>query len=183
MARDTILITPEFDSRLPWYWTLGGVVPLLFTVVLIPIIPIYLAIAIPLNRARYQKLECELTERSLNIRRGVLTRVEKNIPLDKIQDVAMKEGPILRWLGLAALSVETAGQSTPGGADASLVGVVDARAFRDAVLVQRDVIVGGPASSASSAPAASGIGGGDESVLVEIRDSLQRIERLLAERS
>lgn len=66
-------------------------------------------------------------------------REEKSIPLDKITDLTLKHGPVLRALGLVTLHIETAGQSTQAGAaDAKLTGVVEARRFRDSVLEQRD---------------------------------------------
>jgi putative membrane protein len=173
MRQETILRKAVFDAKLPKYWTLLGTFVFLATVVGIPLIPIFLIIAWPIHRARFERLECELTDRSLNVRRGLLFREEKNIPLDKIQDVAMKEGPLLRKLGLASLSVETAGQRNPEGSDAALVGVVDAPAFRDAVLEQRDLVVAG----VTLAPEAAPVPGGD--VLIEIRDALHRIEGLL----
>lgn len=105
--------------------------------------------------------------------------MEKNIPLDKIQDLTVHEGPILRWLGLASLKVETAGSSGgQGKADASLPGIVDPLAFRDAVLERRNLVVGvapEPSSRSSGEPLTAG----DHEVLVAIRDTLHRIEQLL----
>ena len=174
-----MLVSARFDPKLPHYWMLGAIIVLTVTVVGIPIIPVWLVFGRSLYKKQYERLECDLTERSLNIRRGFLFRIEKNIPLDKIQDVAMKEGPILRHLGLSALAVETAGQSAPQGAsDATLTGVIDAPGFRDAILDQRDLVVGALLEPSRKVP--EGAGSSDEEVLVEIRDSLHRIEKLLA---
>ena len=98
------------------------------------------------------------------------------------------EGPILRYLGLCSLSIETAGggQGSAMGS-ASLPGVANAQEFRDLVLDQRDLVATGPGalsavvesdfvSSVSSPPEAG------DAVLVEIRDSLLRIEAQLAKR-
>jgi membrane protein YdbS with pleckstrin-like domain len=52
--------------------------------------------------------------------------------------VALKEGPLLRRLGLSTLRVETAGQSSQPGAEVNLTGIVDVHDFRDRVLMQRD---------------------------------------------
>jgi hypothetical protein len=59
----------------------------------------------------------------------------------------------------------------------SLPGVVEALAFRDAVLNQRDRVVGGVVPVSAAASPAS------EPVLGEIRDTLQRIETLLRDRT
>jgi putative membrane protein len=177
MRKETILVRARFDAKLPIYWMLSTLIGLTFTVVGIPLVPVWLLVGRRIHRRQYEALECELTERSLHVRRGFLFRVEKHIPLDKIQDVALKEGPILRRLGLATLSVETAGQTAAQGGDATLVGVVDAPDFRDAILEQRDRVVAAASSSSDPRPAAT-----PESALVAIRDSLLRIEALLQRR-
>lgn len=93
----------------------------------------------------------------------------------------------LQWAGLATLKVETAGASTPQGQeDAGLAGIVDALTFRDAVLDQRDRLLGYADSSAgpeaATARGATPTAGSDDGVLIEIRDSLRRIEGLLEKR-
>ena len=85
----------------------------------------------------------------------------------------------MRFLDLEALSVETAGQSSQG-ALIQLTGITDAHEFRDAVLKQRDVVIEAQSVqvAASEKPVA---GAGDQELLVDIRDTLHRIEERLAE--
>ena len=173
--RDKILRSVDFDERLPKYFLLQSTFALLISFIMIPLIPFWLlGLGQYVHRRQYESMEAELTERSLSIRKGFLFRIQKNIPLDKITDLAVNEGPILRYLGLCSLTVETAG----GGAgtnmgQAALPGVVDAVGFRDAVLAQRDLVTSSP-----GAPVAAKAGS-EEDTLVEIRDSLQRIEGLI----
>ncbi|MAB80151.1 MAG: hypothetical protein CMJ89_12435 [Planctomycetes bacterium] len=176
MRNEKILLEARFDAKLPTYWMMQTLGVLLVTVIGIPAIPVWLIIGWGIHKKQYDAQSCTLTERSLNIKHGLIFRVEKNIPLDKIQDVGMKEGPLLRKLGLASLSIETAGQSNPqGGSDAALVGVIDSPAFRDAILDQRELIV----SSSLPTAARRAEDTSDEGVLTEIRDSVHRIEELL----
>ena len=86
----------------------------------------------------------------------------------------------MRFLGLEALSVETAGQSSEG-ALVKLVGIVDTRQFRDAVLTQRDSLVTALANVGhpSADKPAAGKPSSDD-VLCDILDTLRRIERHLA---
>lgn len=103
-------------------------------------------------------------------------RQEKTVPLDKITDLALVEGPIMRYLDLQAIKVETAGTSSPG-ALIQLVGIVGAREFRDTVLRQRDAVAAvGPTAQVETAPQARS---SDGEVLAEIRDALLRIEERL----
>ena len=90
-------------------------------------------------KRHFDSLSCTLTEKSLCLKKGVWFRTEKTIPLEKITDLSLTEGPILRYFGLCSLKIETAGQSAqPGAANADMTGVVNALAFRDLVLTQRD---------------------------------------------
>jgi putative membrane protein len=191
-APDPILLRAEFDRRLPVYFMLQAQLLMLCTVVTIPLMPIWLLLARGLHRRQYESLRCELTARAHTVRRGVLLKVQQSIPLDKITDLALYEGPLLRRLGLCSLRIETAGggQAAATG-QAMLPGVVDAEAFRDRVLAQRDAVVldgaGATAATlevAAHTPAASAApSAGAESVLMEIRDTLRRIEERLAARS
>ena len=104
--------------------------------------------------------------------------MEKTIPLDKITDMGLIQGPIMRAMDLERLTVETAGSSAPG-ALASVVGVINAREFRDAVMRQKELLADGK----SDAQAATGAGGVESpnsaetiALLREIRDSLHRLE-------
>jgi len=180
VREETVLRTASFAPTLKLYWLIQGAWILLVTVVCLPLLPFWLLGLGQLSAAKaYERLECQLTTRSLHLRKGWLFRVERTIPLDKIQDLSMHEGPILRSMGLSSIRVETAGQSGgQGGSDAVLVGIVDAPAFRDAVLDQRDKVTEAPAGAAAAvAPKTTEL-----AVLEEIRDSLVRIEGALGER-
>lgn len=186
--KDTILFKAAFDPRLPTYFMLQVQAVLFFSFVTIPLMPLWFLLGRGVHRRQYENLACELTTRSLTVRRGYLLRIQQNIPLDKITDLALYEGPILRYLGLCSLRIETAGggNATTTG-QAMLPGVVDAAGFRDQVLAQRDAVVldGAGASLAmleSAAPArarAEGSAAASEGVLIEIRDTLVRIEERL----
>lgn len=177
--RDDIIARAEFDKRLPNYFMLQSLFGLLTGFITIPLIPIWFIFGKTVHQRQYDSLACELTPRSLNVRKGFLFKIQKSIPLDKITDLAVNEGPILRYLGLCSLQIETAGggQGTDMG-QASLPGVVDAIGFRDKVLAQRDGIVFSPGDSAPKALLEAQEGSESSlEVLKEIRDTLQRIER------
>ena len=111
----------------------------------------------------------------------MFVRVEKTVPLDKITDLSLVHGPLMRLFDLQAISVETAGQSSEG-ALVKLLGIVNTEQFREAVLAQRDRVV---ASLGVGDRAATGVPQGSSSssdaLLAEIRDTLQRIERRMGD--
>jgi putative membrane protein len=87
----------------------------------------------------------------------------------------------MRLFDIEALNIETAGQTTPGSL-LQLAGIKDGRKFRDAVLKQRDLVVGSEedrnlvSTGPSLAPSADTQ---TDALLQDIRDTLRRIEHKL----
>lgn len=169
MTRTQVLTEAEFDPKLRLYLFLRSAGALIATVAGIALLPVWIFAGPVWARRYFDRIECLLTERSLVYKKGILFRSETTIPLDQIQDLTVKYGPVLDWLGIAKLTVVTAGQHANQGAAAGLVGVVDAGEFRDAVLAQRDRWVdrlsgsgtGGVASLPVSEVETSGRGAGE----------------------
>lgn len=61
-----------------------------------------------INRV-FRRLYYEVDEDSTNIRRGVIFHVEKVIPLEKITDIKLIQGPLMRCFGVYNLLLQTAG--------------------------------------------------------------------------
>ena len=185
--RYAVLREASFDPKLPQYYLLSGMIPFIILIVTIPIAIVYYLVGRVLIEKYIQRLSCTLTERTLEIRKGWINRVESTVPLEKITDLQMIQGPIMRHMGLHGFKVETAGQSSgPPGHLISLIGIVAAHGFREAVLDQRDAVGEGRTHASHTKPEAKAdsIAGGDVvGVLGDIRDSLQRIEKQLEHRS
>ncbi|MEX0724307.1 MAG: PH domain-containing protein [Gracilimonas sp.] len=174
-TKATILQKASFNPKIKTYFLWFGSLICLITVVLIPLIPIWLILgSFYLNRY-FERLECELTTRSLRFKKGYIFHTERTIPLDKIQDLTFKEGPLLKYFGLSILKIETAGNTGQGTSDLSLIGIIDAFEFRNLVFEQRDKVTDNtgttPSQQADSAT----------EILKEIRDSLKRIEQKISE--
>lgn len=179
ISTETVLVEATFNRKVRTYWLLNGVILCVVTVVGIAFLPLWLLFGHYFTERYLKRISCTLTNRSLKVTRGILVRQEKTVPLDKITDLGLVEGPIMRYLGLQAISVETAGQSAQG-ALIQLVGIEGAREFRDAVLRQRDAVMTG--STPALPEAAASASTSEAQVLVEIRDALLRIEERLPER-
>ena len=180
---EAVLRQATFNPKLRTYWLLTGAFVLTVSIVGIPLLIFWFPIGYALTGRYMERLRCVLTEKNLHVARGVLVRQQKTVPLDKITDLAMSHGPIMRHLGLRGLSVETAGQSGPGSL-IKLVGIEGTEEFRAAVLAQRERV--GAAGGAPSAPPAAAAAASDAAVasgelLTEIRDALLRIEKRLGD--
>ena len=170
-----LLKKAEFNPRLKTYLNLYGLFILVVSIITIPLIPFWFVIAPYFIKKYYEHMECELTTRSLRFKKGFIVQIEKTIPLDKIQDLTFKEGPLLKKLGLSVLKIETAGNSAAGSADLSLLGIVDAHEFRQMVFDQRDKVTDNTSSSSTHNESMT-------EILSDIRDSLKKIESKILER-
>lgn len=149
---------------------------LALTVIGIPLLLLWLPLGLLVTRRYLASMECVLTDRALKVKKGILVRIEKTIPLEKITDVGMVQGPLMRYFGVHMLTFETAGQSAPG-ALVSMVGIVDPAAFREKVLSRSDA-ANRLAAETSPDPMQSK-SEDTAALLAEIRDSLFRIENAI----
>lgn len=133
---DAALLTANFDDKLKTYMLLQWVFVLVISFAGIPLL-LFVPLLRMLIKRQFAALSCEMTEKFLKVRKGILVKVEKNVPLEQITDLGIVEGPLMRMLGIKQLSVETAGQSSQGPL-VKLLAVEQVEQFRDGVLAQRD---------------------------------------------
>ncbi len=179
MASITGDVTAEaqFDRKIIGWARLVVCGFLFISVVGILLIPFWWLLSYWYGAEYMRRVSARLTTNALEIKIGVFFRKESTIPLNRITDIRLHDGPLMRHYGLRGLKVETAGS---GGQNASsegnLIGVIDAEGFRDAVLSQRQRVIEAetgqlPTVAVTSAPS--------QDTLVEIRDILARIESRL----
>jgi putative membrane protein len=173
MSTETVVQKAAFDPKVCRYWIVSGTVVLTCTLIGIPFLLLWIPLGLLFTGRYLDRMECILTNKTLIVRKGILTRTEKTIPLEKITDLGMVQGPIMRLFSITTLSIETAGQSGPGSL-VSLTGIVGAAEFREAVLAQRDTLAGQASPEESTTASSEG------AVLSDIRDTLLRIEKQLA---
>ena len=161
------IMAVEFDRKIIVYWWIMANLGLLVTFVGIIAMVVWIPFGWIVHKKQFEHMSGALTDRSINMRMGWLFKKQQNIPLDKLTDVSIHEGPILNAFGVVRMQFETA-----GAAPFILTGVKNSDQFRDLVLQQRDSLVSNPQQSAPS----------DDSndVLVEIRDILQQINTNLS---
>ena len=149
------------------------------TVVGIPFMPFIAIFYWAWYAPRYRQFHTlDLTETGVVSKRGVVFRSQTNVPLDRVTDVSVHQGPLMRAFDVYKLTVESAGQTQEQGA-VSIIGVVDPYDFRDAVLANAELHKQGTAPESSTAvPTASMSPGTDAQtqLLTEIRDLLAKIE-------
>ena len=107
----------------------------------------YVGIGPWVHRRQVEALRYRLDGATLRIDQGFIFLQRKSIPLDRVTDVVLTQGPLLRHFGIWQMKIQTAGtgQQLPEG---TMVGVIDAEAARDLIMRCRDEIAGANRSGA-----------------------------------
>jgi putative membrane protein len=141
MSTDTITIRARFNPLIKPFLVMKIGFTMACTVVGIPLAIVwFLGVGRWWAQHYFDRLECQLGERHIRFRKGILVTTEKTIPLENIQDVTFVEGPILRHFNLSTLKFETAGHSTGQASDMHLTGIIDAQAFRAQIMRAREAL-------------------------------------------
>ncbi|MCU4925164.1 PH domain-containing protein [Halobacteria archaeon AArc-dxtr1] len=115
---------------------LGGALGAIFDVVdvawMIGLAPVGFVLGGVYGIGYYLRFEYEVTADTFDVSSGVFSRRSREIPYHRIQNVDLRQGVLQRLLGLATLSVETAGG---GATEATLNFVSQSEATR----LQRDI--------------------------------------------
>ena len=130
---EPVILNAAFNPAVKRYWLVSFLLFSTFTVVGIPLLIITIPLFLFFSSKIINAMSATITERKLVVKRGIWHKEEKSIPLEKITDVAMIQGPLMRMFDLYRLSFETAGQSAQG-ALVSLIGIDDAEGFRETIL-------------------------------------------------
>ena len=83
--------------------------------VIVPLAVGAILVAVGYEVAYYRRFEYELTDDTFDIRSGVISRREREIPYRRIQNVDISRNVLQRLLGIAAVNLETAGGSSTEG--------------------------------------------------------------------
>ena len=176
-----VISEAEFDRSIMWWlrWVGSGI--LVITVVGIVLIPFWWLFSLWYGPEYLRRVSATLTAQALEVRVGVFFRKEATIPLDRITDLRLHDDPVMRFYGLRGLKVETAGSAGQNaGSEGNLIGVINAEAFRNAVLAQRQRVVDAETGRVPAAASAEGDAPAN-ATLLEIRDILARIEARMAQ--
>ena len=82
-------------------------------------------------------LEYWIDGSTLRINEGIVVRKSKSIPLDRVTDIELVHGPLMRMCGISSLRIQTAG-STQQSPEGTIWGVRDPETIRDEIVTVRD---------------------------------------------
>lgn len=86
-------------------------IDILITGVILAGLVLITVIFIVWTRLYYNTMAYELHDDELRWRRGVWFRTTGIVPYNRITNLDLRQGPVMRWLGISTISVQTAGYS------------------------------------------------------------------------
>ena len=129
------------------------------------------------TRLYYESMWYELHEDEMRWKRGVIFRRTGIVPYNRITNLDIRQGPVMRRLGISTISIQTAGYSAQAQAEIRIEAIVHAEELRELIRSMVRTSVGGDGT---------GTGGRDPSVKtteIQILDELKAIRALLGKKS
>ncbi|MEQ9310030.1 MAG: PH domain-containing protein [Balneolaceae bacterium] len=86
-----------------------GDMPAIVPIITAPItLIIYVLIVSLFPKVRWSRWSYDVTEQGVDMHRGIIIRKRTMVPMNRIQHVDTKQGPIYRKFGLSSISISTA---------------------------------------------------------------------------
>ncbi|KAJ3332732.1 hypothetical protein HDU76_013279 [Blyttiomyces sp. JEL0837] len=114
---------------------------------------------------------CTIDDKRIHYKVGFINKVDKLIPLDRIQDINIDEGCCARCFHVANLEIQTAGAGggEEAGAEAKLIAPMGVADVRKIIIERRDKLVFG-----------SGGGGGGAAGFVHVKETQPGMSPVMA---
>jgi len=168
-----VLLTSPFD-------------PLVTAVLLVCIAAVFVIFAYWV-KLYYQSMWYELHEDEMRWNRGVWFRTTGIVPYNRITNLDLRQGPVMRWLNISTLSIQTAGYSGQAKAEIRIEAIEHADELRELIraLVRQSGSGVRNDGTGTSAPVTSEprSATGSMSSNLLILDELKKIRYLLEEKN
>lgn len=91
----------------------------------------------------YESMWYELHDDEMRWRRGVIFRRTGIVPYNRITNIDIRQGPVMRYLGISTISIQTAGYSGQAQAEIRIEAIVHAEELRELIRSMVRVTAGG----------------------------------------
>jgi hypothetical protein len=128
----------------------------------------------------YDTMWYELREDEMSWKRGVWFRRTGIVPYNRITNLDIRQGPVMRALGISTLSIQTAGYSGQYQAEIRIEAIVHAEELRELIRTQvRESGRAGDGTGSGAPPAPSRMAGSNGEQILE---ELKKIRALMEQR-
>lgn len=154
-------------------------VPAIVTVVVIILIAVLSVFFFAWLRLYYESMFYELREDEMSWKRGVWFRATGIVPYNRITNIDIRQGPVMRALGISTLSVQTAGYSGQAVPEIRIEAIVHAEELRELIrsMVRASPAGGGDGTGTGPVTPRAAPQGVDMQILAELRAIREILER------
>jgi membrane protein YdbS with pleckstrin-like domain len=100
-----IAISHNIGKGTPWY---NGVDWVLFSSLFLIALIIYIAIAAVMPKLRWQRWKYDVSDKEIDMLRGIIIKKRTLVPINRVQHVDTRQGPVYRKFKLASVTISTA---------------------------------------------------------------------------
>lgn len=140
------------------------------------VILVFVILFLVWTKLYYKRMRYELLEDEVRWKRGVWFRATGIVPYNRITNIDIKQGPVMRILGISTVSLQTAGYSGAAVPEIRIEGIIQAEELREQI---RNLVRGSIKSDDGTGTGFAGHDykktGYDSEILLE----LQRIRELM----
>jgi membrane protein YdbS with pleckstrin-like domain len=155
---------------------------LIISVLLFSLIAVFLIFAYWV-KLYYESMWYELHEDEMRWKRGVWFRTTGIVPYNRITNLDLKQGPVMRWLNISTLSIQTAGYSGQAVPEIRIEAIEHADELRELLrtLVRQSGSGAQTDGTGTSAPVQAATGSMSTNLLM--LDELKKIRLLLEQKN
>jgi membrane protein YdbS with pleckstrin-like domain len=130
-------------------------------------------------RLYYDSMWYELHDDEMRWKRGVIFRRTGIVPYNRVTNIDIKQGPVMRPLGISTVSIQTAGYSGKGVPEISIEGIVHAEELRELIRTMVRVCSGGDGTGSGGTVTPQTL---KPAGLQQVLDEMRAIRALLEEK-
>ena len=93
------------NTDLKWY---QGIDWFVFSLLLIVALFMYLLIGLLYPKLRWQRWKYDVSEKEVDLLRGIIIKKRTLVPINRVQHVDTRQGPVYRRFGLSSVTISTA---------------------------------------------------------------------------
>jgi membrane protein YdbS with pleckstrin-like domain len=126
----------------------------------------------------YKSMWYELHEDEMRWKRGVIFRRTGIVPYNRITNIDIRQGPVMRGLGISTLSIQTAGYSGSAQAEIRIEGIVRAEELRELIRGMVRTCSGGDGTGTGEPAATGAQRTTDQLILAELKAIRELLEKI-----
>jgi len=94
----------NLDSSRPWYF---GIDWLVFSPIALLSVICYLLTGLILPKIRWRRWKYDVSEKEVDMLRGIIIKKRTLVPINRVQHVDTRQGPVYRKFGLSSVTIST----------------------------------------------------------------------------